>query len=135
MKINYEAHTIELTKAESKAASTFGSNMYKALREAKQDNPSFTVVVSKRTRKGEYKGLDYGYMERYIAAHDDAEETNMNAFNTLRGKGSKDLQGVVETASYGEIREWFLSTYPEIAEYNQKVSDILNSAKSKKEAA
>lgn len=135
MKINYEAHTIELTKAESKAASTFGSNMYKALREAKQDNPSFTVVVNKRTRKGDYKGLDYSYMERYITAHDDAEGSKMEAFNILRGKGSKDLQGVVETASYGEIREWFLSTYPEIAEYNQKVSDILNSTKSKKEAA
>lgn len=51
MKINFEAHTIELTKAENKAASAFGSNMYKALREARQDNPSFTVVVSKRTRK------------------------------------------------------------------------------------
>lgn len=63
MKINYEAKTIELTKAENKAASTFGSEMYKVLREARQDNPSFTVVVSKRTHNGKYKGLDYDYNE------------------------------------------------------------------------
>ena len=135
MKINYGAKTIELTKAENKAASTFGSEMYKALREARQDNPSFTVVVSKKTRKSEYKGLNYGYMQRYIAAHDNAEGANMRAFNTLRGKGNEDIQGVVETASYSEIREWFLSTYPEIAEYNQRVLDILKSVKDKKDAA
>ena len=129
MKINYEAKTIELTKAENKAASTFGSEMYKVLREARQDNPSFTVVVSKRTHNGKYKGLDYGYMERYIAAHDDEEGSKMKAFNTLRGKANDDLEKVVGGASYGEIKEWFLVTFKEIAEYNQKVSDILKSAK------
>ena len=129
MKINYEAKTIELTKAENKAASTFGSEMYKVLREARQDNPSFTVVVSKRTHNGKYKGLDYDYMERYIAAHDDEEGSKMKAFNTLRGKANDDLEKVVGGASYGEIKEWFLATFKEIAEYNQKGTDILKNAK------
>jgi hypothetical protein len=57
--------------------------MYKVLREARQDNPSFTVVVSKRTHNGKYKGLDYDYMERYIAAHDDEEGSKNPCFTTI----------------------------------------------------
>jgi hypothetical protein len=68
-------------------------------------------------------------MERYIAAHDDEEGSKMKAFNTLRGKANDDLEKVVGGASYGEIKEWFLATFKEIAEYNQKVSDILKNAK------
>lgn len=41
MKINHMNCTIELTKAEMKAAETFGSQMYKDLREARQDNPNY----------------------------------------------------------------------------------------------
>ena len=48
MKINHKNCTIELTKTEMKEAETFGSQMYKDLREAR--NPDFfmeTIIASK----------------------------------------------------------------------------------------
>ena len=41
MKINHKNCTIELTKTEMKEAETFGSQMYKDLREARKDNPKY----------------------------------------------------------------------------------------------
>ena len=44
MKINHKNCTIELNKTEMKEAETFGSQMYKDLREARQDNPNYRVT-------------------------------------------------------------------------------------------
>ena len=53
MKINHKNCTIELTKTEMKEAETFGSQMYKDLREARQDNPNYRVKVVTPSKKVE----------------------------------------------------------------------------------
>ena len=45
MTINYTSKTIELTKAEEKAARKYGSDMYQDLKAARADFPAFRVVV------------------------------------------------------------------------------------------
>ena len=41
----------------------------------------------------------------------------------------KDQEGnkveFAESASYGEIKKWFLNTYPQIKEYHNKLENIL----------
>ena len=129
MKLNHLNKTIELTKTENNAASKVGSEAYKALREVRNENPTYTIVVTKRTtnRKSNYRGLNYQFMEKYIKAHDE-DETIMKEFNTLRGNND-ELSELSMSASYVEIKKWFLAKYPAIAEYDQQVSKILNSAK------
>ena len=65
MTINYTSKTIELTKAEEKAARKYGSDMYQDLKAARADFPAFRVVVKATAKKkGEFKGLTYAYMEQ-----------------------------------------------------------------------
>ena len=131
MKINHMNKTIELTQAENNAASKYKSDMYYALHEVLQENPTYTIVVTKKTtnRKSNYRGLNYQFMEKYIKAHDTENQTSMREFNTLRGKDNDELSELSLTASYVEIKKWFLGKYPAIAEYDQQISKILNSAK------
>ena len=130
MKINHMNKTIELTKTENSAASKYKSDMYNTLKEVRQEYPNYTLVVTKKTtnRKSNYRGLNYQFMEKYIMAHDE-NKAIMKEFNTLRGKGNGELSGLSRSASYVEIKEWFLKKYPAIAEYDQQISKILNSAK------
>ena len=131
MKINHTNKTIELTKTENNAASRFGSEAYKALREVRDENPTYTIVVTKKTtnRKSNYRGLNYQFMEKYIKTHDDETQTIMREFNMLRGNSNDELSGLSMSASYVEIKKWFLEKYPAIVEYDQQISKILNSAK------
>ena len=70
--INAKNRTIEMNKTFAKAAAIFGSEEYRQLQEARRDYPSYRVItVKQKGAKPEYKGMDYKYMERYIAAHDD----------------------------------------------------------------
>ena len=130
MKLNHMNKTIELTKTEHNAASKVGSEAYDKLREVRDENPTYTIVVTKRTanRKNNYRGLNYQFMEKYIMAHDE-NEAIMKEFNTLRGKDNDELSDLSMSASYVEIKKWFLTKYPAIAEYDQQISKILNSAK------
>ena len=50
MTINFTNKTIELTTAEMKKASVYNSDAYKALREARIDNPSFKIVEKKAAK-------------------------------------------------------------------------------------
>ena len=50
MTINFTNKTIELTTAEMKKASVYNSDAYKALREARIDNPSFKIVEKKASK-------------------------------------------------------------------------------------
>ncbi len=143
MRANIENRTIEMTKAEAKAAGKITSEKFKELKAYKEAYPGFEVViVAASRRKSAYSGLTYEYMEAYIEKHDDKNKTIMIEFNKLRAivsdEDKKNLGGMSETlkaASYGEIREWFLNTYVEIKEFHEKhnkeVEEILKSKKKK----
>ena len=69
-------HSLVLTKAFAVKAAIFGTDEYKMLQEARRDYPGYKVTVGKtKEAKNIYAGLDYAYMEKYIAAHDDEEKT------------------------------------------------------------
>ena len=125
MKVNMFERKIVLTKKEMTAASRYGSDAYKALQEARRDNPGYEVVIVTRTVKKEretYKGLTYKYMEKYIETHDDAERTIWREYKIYRGEplDEKDLLPVPYT--YREMREWFLGKYEDVAKLYENVT-------------
>ena len=134
VRINFSARTIEMTKKFEREAQKYGSDAYKELQSARQDYPSFRVVVksSSRKNKDSFKGLTYEYMEKYIIAHD-PEKVIIEEFKVLRGINEEDPDMMTESASFKEIRDWFFVTYPEIAEFQKKRESIL--AKVVKEVA
>lgn len=128
MKINHKNCTIELTKTEMKEAETFGSQMCKDLREARQDNPNYRVkVVSSGKKVDHHKGLTADRMKNYILKHDDEEHSKLKEFYELRGltpEGEKDEFGY--SVSYGELKQWFFVQYPEFKEMQDSVNKIMD---------
>lgn len=128
MTINYTDKTIEMTKREEKSARQFGSEMYNRLKAARADFPTFQVIVKTTPRKKtSFKGLTYAYMEQYISTHDESGEI-MRKFNVLRGKVEGDAGQFAESASYGQIKQWFLLTFPVLTEAHEEAMDILRKA-------
>ncbi len=126
--INTKNNTIEITKAFEKAASHFGSDAYKMLREARNDNPNFRVVVIKRkTASSSFKGLTFEYMEKYIASHDE-DGSIMAEYKDLRGKSAAALEACAGSLTYREIKDWFLNRYPEIRAFHERRLNLSSAA-------
>lgn len=125
--INTKNSTIELTtKKFAAAASKFGTDEYDMLQKARCDYPNFkVVVVARKTTKSAFKGLTYEYMEKYIASHDDENNTIMIEFNVLRAKTEEAEEAFAESVSYQEIKNWFFKMFPAIAEFHKKREAIL----------
>ena len=105
--INRSNRTIEVTKSFEKAASRFGTDEYQAMQQVRKDYPNFAIVVKTvRTKAERFKGLTYDFMEKYIKAHN---ADLLSEFYTLTGKDSNDDFAV--SASYGEVRQWFLNQF------------------------
>lgn len=128
--INERNKTIEMTKKFANAAKRYGSNEYRDLQNARKDYPNYKVVTrSAKRRNDTFKGLTFTYMEKYIKSHG---EENLIEFYTLCGRdaqGNKimlDRNKMIEHASYIEVKEWFLKTYPEIKQYQENIKNILN---------
>jgi hypothetical protein len=128
--------TIEMSKAEAKAAGKIGSEEFKELRQYMEIYPDFTIdIKAPAKRKVEFRGLDYKYMRSYIQEHDDENGTIMAEFNALIALDKK--QKVVgaehlEAAGYFEVKSWFLSKFPEIVQHKEnhskRVKEILGAA-------
>ena len=124
MTINFTNNTIEMTKTESKAASKFGSDMYKQLQEARRDYPTYTVVqrtIKRNPNKECYKGLTYEYIENYIESHCSEK---MSEYREMR------LLAECHSVRYPEIKKWFLKTFPEVAMYGtDRIENTLSISK------
>ena len=107
MKINFSSKTIEVTKTFANKASRFGSEEYTMLLTASRDLPDFTVVVkaTKPVRRSYTKsptyGLTYESMGAYISMNDED------------GSLMRDFQILRQGCSYGEIKKWFMTKFPE----------------------
>ena len=131
MTINFASKTIEMTKAESKAAGKFGTDAYKDLIAALQQFPNYKIQVATRaaTKKScDYKGLTYDYMKKYIQAHDDEQKNIMAEFEMLRGESNEAKNALAESCSYQEIKEWFLNKFPAIKQFHEMRSKMLTAA-------
>jgi len=123
--INAKRNTIEITKAFEKAASRFGTDEYNKLRQARNDNPNYKVVVIKRKSNTEsFKGLTYDYMENYIKSHDDEKGTIMTQYKDLLGTSEEAIAACAEPHSYGEMKSWFLKTYPDLKKFHERRASI-----------
>lgn len=122
MRVNHLNKTIELTKAEAKKASIYGSEEYNEFLSAQRDYPKYRVEYSKSKAKSKdgMKGLTFDYMEFYIKKNGSEEQAN--TFTDLRN--ASDVIGV-GAVGYGEVKKWFLEQFPEILEYGKKIDIIL----------
>jgi hypothetical protein len=73
-------------------------------------------------------------MAKYIKDHDDEQQTIWKEFCELRGMDENGKKKeLASAASFGELRMWFLSRFPEIENMSASVDAIL--AKARKERA
>ena len=136
MNANLMKKTIEMSKAEAKAAGKIGSDKFNELREYMEIYPTFTIdIKAPAKRKVEFRGLTYEYMKNYIKKHDDEDGKIMAEFRELIAQDKKDkIEGAehLEAASYNDVKKWFLAKFPEIKEYKEqhaeKVQKILAAA-------
>ena len=139
MNANLMTKKIEMTKTEAKAAGKPNTAEYNTLLELMKNFPGFQIEIVKSAAKkvDRFKGLDYDYMEAYIMSHSkeieiELEENNketkpiLEVFYELRGldKDGKKI-GMAAAASYGEIKMWFLTQYPEIEKMGENVNKII----------
>lgn len=131
MTINYITMTIEMTKAESKAAGKVGTEAFKEMLSLMQQFPNYKIQVIARaaTKKScDYKGLTYAYMEKYIKAHDNDKHTIMAEYEDLRGESDAAKDVLADSFTYQEIKNWFLGKFPEIREFHEMRSKMLTAA-------
>ena len=127
--ISTRTHSLVLTKSFAAKAAVFGTDEYKMLQEARRDYPGYKVTVGKtKEAKNIYAGLDYAYMEKYIKTHDDDKQSIMNEYLMLRGKSDDALEIQAGSASFLEIRAWFLKTFPAIEAFYTKRAALLTKA-------
>jgi len=126
--ISTRTHSLVLTKSFAAKAAIFGTDEYKMLQEARRDYPGYKVTVGKtknKEQKNAFAGLDYDYMEKYIKTHDDAEKSIMAEYLDLRGLSDEAKELQAGSASFLEIRSWFLKTFPAIEEFYTKRAALL----------
>lgn len=143
MNANLITKKIEMSKTEAKAAGKPNTTEYNTLLELMKNFPGYQIeIVKPNTKKVErFKGLDYDYMEKYIKSHSheikvatEHGETEtkpiLEVFYELRGldKNGKKT-GMAAIATYGEIKMWFLTQYPEIEKMSDNVNKIIEEAR------
>ena len=109
MNIIFQKNIIELNATEARKAAKIGTEENRQLLEAKSNFPNFQIrILPTRKSSYDFKGLTYEFMERYISTHDTEEQ--LNEFNKKR-----NISGEAPKAdSYGEIKQWFLESFPQI---------------------
>ena len=135
MNANLMKKTIEMTKAEAKAAGKIDTEEFKMLRQYMEMYPGYEIQIkAPAKRKNEFRGLDYDYMRNYIQKHDDADGTIMAKFNDLIAQDKEGKEGFerAKAANYAQVKKWFLAKFPEIQKYKEdhaeKVQKILAAA-------
>ena len=125
IRINNTKREIVITKAFAKKAEQFRSDEYYELREAKNDNPTFKVVVNKASKRDTMKGLTFKFIMQYVEKN--GTEAQMDEFETM----TKNEDGI-QSMSYGEVKEWFLVSFPEVVEIFKQREDISKKVKEAK---
>ena len=134
--ISNATRSIELSKKFAAAAAKYGTEEYRMLQEARRDYPGYEVVEAAKKAKAAkdpYKKLDFDFMEKYILAHEDPEQKNMKTYLDLRGKSVEAIENGAASKSLPEIRSWFLSAYPQVAQFHEKREQEMMRLKAEKE--
>ena len=123
MKMNFAKNEVVITKKENAAMSNPKSDEFAELMSLRSQFPNLKVVVRETKSRDCYKGLTEKFMADYIEKNGD--EDIKAEFKSLMGKD--DI--LADKVSYGELKMWFLSKFPEIEEFYTKRNDVLKTAK------
>ena len=103
--VSTEDRTLTVSKSFYKRASVYGTDEYRELRRATDENQGFKIEIGPVGKKT-YKYLTFKRMAEYIETQPDSEN-RMREFEAVKTvaetKGSK----------YPLTKQWFLATYPE----------------------
>ena len=134
MNANLFSRKIEMTKTEAKAAGKPNTTEYNTLLELMKNFPGFQIEIVKSAAKNvdRFKGLDTNYMENYIKSH---KPELLETFYELRGLDANGKKvELAAAATYGEIKMWFLTQFPEIEKLGENVNKIIEEARKAREA-
>ena len=114
IRVNVTERTITvMSKPFAVKAFRYGTTEYEQLRTVRSDYPGFVVTVRqirKNSSQEHYKGLTYGFMRDYIAAHDADAVSDFDEMVLISKAHSTGFR-------YPTIKAWFLDRYPEVAEF------------------
>jgi len=131
MKTNLTNKTIELTKAEMKAAMNYGTSEYDMLQTIRRDYPNFKVVeIKSKKNKADFADLNMNTIRSYVLKHGSNEQKLTFAFIS---KKSIDEDGEYhEAQSFFQIKSWFLNEFSEVKQqrkdFRKKILDIYEAA-------
>ena len=134
MNANLFSRKIEMTKTEAKAAGKPNTAEYNTLLELMKNFPGFPIEIVKSAAKkvDRFKGLDINYMENYIKSH---KPELLETFYELRGLDANGKKvELAAAATYGKIKMWFLTQFPEIEKLGENVNKIIEEARKAREA-
>jgi hypothetical protein len=129
MYANLMTKKIVMTKTEAKAAGKPNTTEYNALLDLMKNFPGFQMEIVKSTAKkvDRFKGLNYDYMEDYIKSHN---SELLEIFYELRGLDEDGKKvSMAASATYGEVKMWFLTQFPEIEKMGESVDKIIDAAR------
>ena len=129
MYANLMTKKIVMTKTEAKAAGKPNTEEYNTLLDLMKNFPGFQMEIVKSTAKkvDRFKGLDYDYMENYIKSHN---SELLEIFYELRGLDEDGKKvSMAASATYGEVKMWFLTQFPEIEKMGESVDKIIDAAR------
>ena len=136
MYTDYAKHAIIMTKAEAREAGKYGSDKFNELNGLRAAAPNYQIMITK-TPKGNrcFAHLTYADMERYIKAHNVdvtvGKETKpaLEVFYELCGRDKEGKKQPQMAATYGEVKQWFLTKYPEIENTAKRIRTIMDDTK------
>ena len=104
MKINYANRTIEISKTFANKAKVYGSNEYSLLKEVRNDNRGFTVIIVETKKKSAKNSkITLEDMRRYISFHDDEKGTIMEEF---KAQSKKKKDGELTGYNFFILKKW-----------------------------
>ena len=123
-----DATQAQVTKAFAKQARIFGTPEYREWRAFLAENPGTEMVTKtikkKKDKKNDAKNRTYDKMAEYISLQENADAL-MKEF-----EAQKKLS-IVQKSPYRFVLNWFLKTFPELKEDEDKKDDKKDRAKEK----
>ena len=113
MFINEGRKAIEMNTAEYKAAMTYGTEEYKALREIRNDYPNFRVVELKSKKvTTSLNNIKMPFIKSYVKAHGtDKQKEDYFEMSTAH---VNEYGVYIPAQSFLLIKKWFFVEFPEV---------------------
>lgn len=116
--IDRKNSTIIISKAFDKKASIYNSSEYKELQAVLMAHPTFDLEVKSAKHSSALGKVTFADIEKYIKNNDDENQSIWKKYTVLRGwteeTDENDKFSVKQSASFFEIKAWFVEQFPEI---------------------